>query len=126
MSVPDEAPVERQTVRCPPRGTLRRDFVLVKSDRLALNRRQPGTVKDLDERWVGWPRRIKEQERDHTNHSHDDTKMPTRSGLSFDPAAFCQAPLDLLDPEPGKPVTPAAEPTGYVSPLYDPAFEVLP
>jgi hypothetical protein len=84
---------------------------------------QKKTPPTLEERW---PRRIKDQELDHTNHSHDDTKMPTRSGLSFDPAAFCQAPLDLLDPEPAKPVIPAAEPTGYVSPLYDPAFEVLP
>jgi hypothetical protein len=53
--------------------------------------------------------------------------MPTtRSGLSFDPAAFHQVPLNLLDPEPAKPIIPAAEPTGYISPLYDPTFEVLP
>jgi hypothetical protein len=71
---------------------------------------QKKTPPTLKERW---PRCIKEQERDHTNHSHNDTKMPTRSGLSFDPAAFCQAPFD-------------PEPAEYVSPLYYPSFEMIP
>jgi hypothetical protein len=40
--------------------------------------------------------------------------------LSFDPAAFYQVYIDPVDLELATPVIPAAEPAGYVSPLYDP------
>jgi hypothetical protein len=56
--------------------------------------------------------------------------MPTtRSGLSFDPAAFYQVRLTFDPAEldgPSTPHIPAAEPSGYVSPMYDPNYVAPP
>jgi hypothetical protein len=50
--------------------------------------------------------------------------MPTtRSGLSFDPTAFYQVPIEFDPPNLDGPTTPhiqAIDPNGYVSPIYDP------